>query len=196
MKTLALLFFLASNVAVLADSNLLQNGDFSDGLADWDGDCHTLNSSTIDSPLTPAMTTGVAVQLKPSDWTQVIQDFDGNVGEYVLTVTYATSPDLKFSDEPGDYFNIPGKIGFSRLMPFSSTPGQWVVIVNDLGAMHYHYWKIKPNPNASGVQTVTVQVRLSSDDTEKKGFYLLFPPGQGLINLQSISLIPKAAGNP
>jgi hypothetical protein len=196
MKMLTFLFFLVGTVAATADSNLLQNGNFSDGLADWNGDCHTLNNNSIDLPLTPAMTTGVVVQLKPSDWTQVIQDFDGNVGEYVLTVTYATSPDLKLSDELSDYINIPGKIGFSRLMPFSSTPGQWVVIVNDLGAMHYHYWKIKPNPDASGVQTVTVHVRLNSDDAEKKGFYLLFPPGQGLINLQSISLVPKGAGNP
>ena len=68
-----------------------------------------------------------------------------------------------------------------------------MVIVNDLGAMHFHYWEITPNPNAPGLQSVTAMVQLKSDDAEKKGFYLLFPPGQGVITLHSITLASKTS---
>ena len=193
MKTLALLVLLAGATAAMADDNLLQNGDFSSGIAHWDGDCHTPDATALDSGgATP--TAGIIVQLRSHDWTKVMQDFDGKIGEYQLTITYSASSDMKFSDNVKDYTNVPGLLGFSRLRPFNSTPGDWVVIVNDLGAMRYTYWKISPNMGASGVQTLHLRVHLDSDASEKKGFYLVFPPGEGIINLQSISLLPQAPG--
>ena len=91
---------------------------------------------------------------------------------------------------------MPGKLEFSRLSPFDGTEGRWEVIVNDLGAMHYRYWPITPNLTDSGVQTVKTHVPLDSDDTDKKGFYLIFPPGHGSINIQSISLVPSSSATP
>jgi hypothetical protein len=194
MKKLAALLLLLSLINLRADNNLLQNGDFSDGIAHWDGDCHSPDSNNNDSIdlSSPATTTpsGVVVKLRAGDWTKVTQDFDGKVGHYILTINYSVSPDLKFSQVADDYTNVPGKVGFSRLNPFNSDPGEWAVVINDLGALHYNYWKITPNLT-TGVQSVKANVNLDSDDSYKKGFYLLFPPGSGVITLQGITLVPQ-----
>lgn len=204
MKILPVLLLLTSLTIVRADNNgnLLQNGDFSSGSAHWQGDGHPPDNSGNDIPdlsATPSTTTaspGIVIKLRSHDWTKVLQDFDGNVGEYLLTIKYTAASDLQFSDKADDYNNIPGKVEFSRLMPFNGTPGNWIVIINDLGNLRYEYWQIKPKVNTAGVQTLTCNVKLNSDDAVKKGFYLLFPPGTGAITLQSISLVAKGGASP
>lgn len=196
MKKLAFFLILALPAVVLADDgdgdkNLLKNGDFSSGINHWEGDCHTPDSSSFD-PTATAPTSGVIIKLRHSDWTKVTQDFDGKIGEYIATVTYTVSPDLKFSTKQDDYIAVPGKLGFTRLSNFDSPPGDWILFINDLGAMHYTYWRITPKVDAPGAQKLTVQIQLDSDDSEKKGFFLAFPPGDGFITLQSIELVPKA----
>jgi hypothetical protein len=193
MKKLAAFLILLTLINVRADNNLLQNGDFADGRAHWDGDCHSPDSSSDPVDLSTPTTTapsGVIVKLRGGDWTKVTQDFDGKVGQYILTIHYTVSPDLKFSQVPDDYNNVPGKVGFSRLSPFNSDPGEWAVVINDLGAMHYCYWKITPTLTA-GVQSIKANVNLDSGDDLKKGFYLLFPPGSGVITLQGITLVAQ-----
>ena len=81
MKKLLLLCFLAGSLTAFADDNLLQNGDFSSGLAEWEGDCHTPGSASDDS----GATSGVVVKMR-SDWTKMTQDFDSKPGNYLLTL--------------------------------------------------------------------------------------------------------------
>jgi hypothetical protein len=193
MKTLALLVLLAASPVALADDNLLQNGDFSSGIAHWEGDCHTPDAAPVDLGSTDASTvSGVIVKLRHGDWTKVTQDFTGKIGEYLLTITYSLSPDAKFSTDPDDYTNVPGKVGFNILRAFDSSPGNWNLIVTDIGAQRYTYWTIEPKVGAPGVQKITTRVQLDSDDTQEKGFCLIFPPGDGFITLQSITLVPKS----
>jgi hypothetical protein len=196
MKTLAALlfssFFLTSGSIALADSgSVLRNSDFSEGVTEWEGDAHTPDSTSFDDPTITPPTSGLVVKLRHGEWTKVTQDFDGDIGQYNLTVTYAVSANLSFSTKQEDYVNIPSLLNFNNLMPFSSMPGNWVVIVNDLGAMHYTYWKIVPKLDGSGTQTFTAQIQLDSPAAQKKGFYLCFPPGNGYINLLGISLTPQ-----
>ncbi len=193
MKTLALVFFLAGFSVATADDNLLRNGDFSSGLSHWEGDCHTVASSTFDDSITSPPTTGVIVKLRHSDWSRVTQDFPGKVGVFTLTINYSVSPDIKFSDRADDYTNVPGRLDLNELKPFDGAPGQWSVIVTDVGANRYTSWQITPKPGATGTQTVSAQVHLDSNDYQNKGFFLAFPPGAGYINLQSITLTSGAA---
>jgi hypothetical protein len=193
MKIFALVLFLAGISVASADDNLLRNGDFSSGLSHWEGDCHTVGSSTFDDSITSPPTAGIIVKLRHSDWSKVTQDFDGKVGVYTLTINYSVSPDLKFSDRIDDYTNVTGRLELADLKPFDGNIGEWSLIITDLGANRYTFWKITPKPSASGTQTVNVQVHLDSDDYQKKGFFLAFPPGTGFINLQSITLTPVAA---
>ena len=111
MKTLVLLLFCVGAAVAAADDNLLQNGDFSDGIAHWYGDCHTVDSDSLGLS-TPASAPGVLVKLRDGEWTKVIQDFDGKAGIYTLKITYSASPDLAFSTNADDYTNLPAKIDF------------------------------------------------------------------------------------
>ncbi len=173
-----------------ADDNLLKNGDFSNGITEWEGDGHTPGSTTFDSPDTPVPTSGIVVKLHHGAWTKVSQEFYGKAGKFLLTVTYEGSPDLKFSTRNDDYANVPGQLEVTpSLVPFDGNLGQWNLIVIDVGAGRYRYWAITPKSNATGVQTVTTHLKFNSDDSVKKSFYLVFPPGEGFINLKSISLV-------
>ncbi len=95
-----------------------------------------------------------------------------------------------------DYTNISGQLGFNGLMPFSTPTGNWVVLINDRAAMHYNYWKIKPKVDASGQQTIDLKIHIDSGDDAVKGFFLLFPPGSGFINLLSVSMTPIGPASP
>ena len=185
MKKLLLLCFLAGSLTAFADDNLLQNGDFSSGLAEWEGDCHTAGSASDDS----GATTGVVVKMH-SDWTKMTQDFESKPGSYLLTITYTVSQDFAPSQRPEDYQNVTGQLELSRLSPLNTTPGAWLIMISDIGAMHYNYWQITPSTTA-GVQTIHTVVQVASDAT--KGFFLGFPPGTGTINIQNISLKPQTA---
>jgi hypothetical protein len=186
MKILTLLLFLAGGSAALADTGVLQNGDFSDGIAEWEGDCHTAGSASDDS----GATSGVVVNLRSGEWTKIGQDFDGGTGDYILTVTYVSSPGIKFSQRADDYQNTTLKMGLVGLSPVNTTLGDWCIMVVDSGVSRFTYWQITPTLNATGVQTIKAHVTLKSGSSHKKGFYLGFPPGEGTINLQSITLVP------
>jgi hypothetical protein len=194
MKALALIFLMAGGSLAVADANLLRNGDFSSGIAHWEGDCHTADNGTevelgaMDS--NSSGNNGVTVKLRLGDWTKVTQDFDGGIGEYNLTITYSVSPNLKFSNKRDDYVNGVGKAGITAFVAFNSEPGQWIVLLSDRGAGHCLYWTITPKVDAPGSQTISLKVHLDSDDTNKKAFCLIFPPGDGVITLHNISLVP------
>ncbi len=187
MKKLILFIFLAAPLMARADTNLFRNGDFSNGISHWEGDCHTPEAATQDLSSTPPPS-GVVVKLRHEIWTRVTQDFDGKIGQYVLTVTYTISPDLKFSTQRDNYTDIPSKLDIAGWAPFECNPGQWMIVLWDAGAMHYGLWRFSPKSD-SGLQTATAQVQLDSDDSVKKTVYLIFPPGEGSINLRSISMV-------
>ena len=196
MKTLPLLFLLITGAIATADQNMLKNGDFSGGINHWEGDCHSISSTTFDSATVNPPTTGVIVKLRGSDWTKVTQNFDGKMGKYLLTVKYTVSPDLKFSSRTDNYDNIPSRLELARLVPFGVNVGQWAIVVTDYGADRYTYWKITPKIDPSATQTATCNVHIDSDATNTKTFCLGFPPGNGYMTLQSISLVPVNIANP
>jgi hypothetical protein len=190
VKKLALCGFLCLGSVAFADTDLLQNSDFSSGIAHWEGDCHSAGSEEATPSFvtsTAAVPQGVTVTLRSHDWTKVTQDFEGKAGEYLLTVSYSFSPDLKFSTDGADYANIPGSTGMSRFKPFAAEPGQWVVILNDLGSMKFHYWKIMPQAGAA-TQTFTSKATLETGDTAEKTICLVFPPGTGTVTLLQVGL--------
>ena len=101
MKTLFVLFLLmGGSIAFADDENLLRNGDFSSGIAEWHGDCHGIGSATDDT----GATSGIIVKLRSSEWTKVTQDFDGKAGNYLLTVVYTLGSGTTFSSKAGRLF--------------------------------------------------------------------------------------------
>ena len=196
MKALLLALLVTGAIIARGDdtaTNLLKNGDFSGGLNHWEGDCQAIDNSSFD-PSETAPTAGVIVKLQGSSWTKVSQDFDAKIGEYIVSITYGLSSDLKFSDSVEDYNNISGKLGFNGLKPFGAPPGRWIVLINDWAAGHSTFARISPKLGLNGPQTVTVPIHIDSD-AETKGFFLLFPPSTGFINLLNVSLTPVSSGN-
>lgn len=198
MKKLALVLLLSSSSVALADNNLVQNGDFSSGIAHWEGDCHSFDSSDAPPDPSASLTStsapqGVYIKLRHRDWTKMMQDFNGGVGEYVLTVSYSLSSDTKLSTSPADYADIPGSNSFNLFRPFSGTPGRWCVIISDLGSWRYSYYEVKTDGAAGTTVTFTAPVKLNSDDEEKKGLVFVFPPGDGIVTIKNVSLVPTQA---
>lgn len=197
MKTLTLLVLLFGASLAWADdagTNLLKNGDFSSGINHWEGDLESVDTASPDTSGGPAPTSGVIVKLH-HDWSKVTQDFAGKIGEYNLMVKYAVSPDIKLSTDQEDYNNVPRQLGYSDLLGFDAHPGQWCLLFVDLAAGHYTYWSIRPQLTGTGTQTVHSHVHVDSDDHNDKVFALVFPPGHGFINLQSITLTPIATAS-
>jgi hypothetical protein len=199
---LAALFVSISPAFADEGKNLLKNGDFSSGISEWEGDCHTPSQTSGDATPTlgdisspaAAPAAGVVVKLRGHDWTQMKQDFDGKIGEYTMTIVYSLSPDLKFSTSLDDYANIPASTGYSLFRAFSSPPGKWIIIVSDVGAARFTYWTVNSQGAAGQPQTFKSHVHLGSDDSSAKAICLVFPPGSGTVTLQNISIVPASGG--
>jgi len=176
-------------VARADNNNLLQNGDFSSGMSHWQGDFDTIQAASSSGPSSPQVpATGAVVKLRPT-WSKLTQNFSAQMGDYVLSVKYALSPDLKFSTNTKDYGSVPNLIGLTNLGAFGSRIGQWCVIVFDAQTLHSTFWRITPS-HGSMTQTFTCRVQLDSDnDQEGKTLVLAFPVGNGSINLQNISFV-------
>jgi hypothetical protein len=186
---LVLVWLCLTSVALADDKNLLQNGDFSSGLAHWQGDFDTIQAASSSGPSSAqSPTTGAVVKLRPT-WSKLTQNFSAQMGDYVLTVKYALSPDLKFSSNSKDFGSVPNLIGLTNLGAFGSRIGQWCVIFFDANTLHSTFWRITPS-HGSMTQTFTCRVQLDSDnDKEGKVLALAFPVGNGSMNLQNISFV-------
>ena len=184
MKIFAL-FFLLIGSALGADApsgNVLQNGDFSDGLTHWDGDCRPLSVALNDAP--PG--NGAAVELLGT-WTKMTQNFDSKKGHYLINVTFTITPNTTFATEEKDYRKIPKKLSFTALKEFGLQRGEWCIIVTNLAAHRYVHCAVKPEKEDSSVQTMTGEINLERD-SDGDTFCLAFPPGHGVVTIQSVSL--------
>jgi hypothetical protein len=186
MKALVLAFFVSGAALAAADvpGNVLQNGDFANGLTHWDGDCRTLSVAT--NEVAPG--NGAAIELL-AGWAKMTQVFEVQRGRYVFNIVYSLGPGTTFSPEEKEYRKIPAKLGFDALKEFRAKRGEWVVIVTDLKAKRYVHCEVKPLKNDPGEQTLTGELHLDTGDNNT--FCLAFPPGNGLITITSISLVRK-----
>ena len=195
MKQLLVLVWLGlAPVSLTDNNNLLQNGDFSSGIAHWEGDYKTIKAVSSSGPFSStAPMTGALVKLG-SAWSKVTQNFSAKVGDYVLTVKYALLPNLKFSTNPEDYGRVSTLLALPNVGGFGARTGQWCIIVFDASTGHSTFWKITPSHGSSG-QIFTCHIHLDSDnDQEDRTLVLAFPPGNGSINLQNVSLTAATSG--
>ncbi len=184
MKTLILLFSLAALIAVRADDDLLQNGDFSNGLAHWYGNLQAV--ANVPEAGSTAQNAGV-IKLRHGDWTKVTQDFEVKAGTYQLHVTFAPSPETHFSTQVTDYMSIPDKVGIPDEHPTDANPGQWVIAVSDATAASSLWWRVDVSKNA-GPQSYSFTVK-GINFSNRQSLMLAFPPGSGYIILTNVSLV-------
>lgn len=193
MKQLLVLSWLyLAPVALADDNNLLQSGDFSSGIAHWKGAYETIQAASGPSS-SMAPTTGALVKLG-STWSKITQNFSAKIGDYVLSVKYALLPDLRFSTNPEDYGRVSTLLALPNVGAFGARIGQWCVIVFDTDTGNSTFWRITPS-RGSMSQTFTCRIHLDSDnDQGGRTLVLAFPPGNGSINLQAVSLSAATPG--
>jgi hypothetical protein len=191
MKPLVLFLFLAG-LASVRGGDLLKNGDFADGIANWYGDARAADgasSSDLSSlpSLAPA-SNGITVKLRNRDWTRVYQDFQVDPGTYKLHVAFSLSPSLQFSDQFADYVGLPAKLEFPDKHPIDAESGQWLVVVSDSDAADSLTWTVSPS-HPTGSQSYTFTIK-GIDFDHKQTLTLFFPPGDGVVTLQHVTLVP------
>ena len=192
MKTAALTLALLIPLGLLQAEPILQNSDFLDGMAHWYGDCRTTADMAADSddPAIQASTPkpGLVVKLRSGSWTKVQQDFATPPGTLNLAITYTVSPDLKFSTSPDDYTNMTGAVGFTAWRAYPTQIAHWCVLMCDVAAGHANISQFLPQitPDPQTVQGTFSRLK----SNEQKTICLAFPPGQGTVTFQNISLTP------
>jgi hypothetical protein len=186
MKLLLLSLLLNGFVALRANDNLLQNGDFSGGLAHWSGDVRMAGEvDTGEAKLPP----GAVIKLKPHEWSRVEQEFELKAGTYTLHVVLTLLPNLHFSTDYSDYKELGHSLQFSD--PYNlvdADTGQWAVVVDDPTAGKSLHWTIDPT-RPSGQQSYTFTVTDINFDNRQM-LIIGFPPGHGLVILQNVTLMP------
>jgi hypothetical protein len=171
------------------DSNLIQNGDFSDGINHWYGGGRSPADYSSDNPMAasdPLTSKGLIIPLHAETWTKVAQDFKGKSDTGELTITFQVSPDFAFSAKDEDYKNMPDKIGYDGWRAFDTKVGTWVVFVSDFGSSKGTYCMIKAEPGQTGVKTFHTTIK-NLTPFEDKTMTLAFPPGTGMIVITSVS---------
>ena len=189
--SLAMVVLLATLVHLEAD-NVLQNGDFTDGSAHWSGDGHPSGELTdlVALPDSLAKGGGLAIKLKSFDWTKISQDFAGGSSTGMLTITFAVTPDLSFSNRPEDYKNMPDHIDYDAWKSFNSKRGEWVIFISDFDKNRGSYYSVKPTLGTTTSQSVRMKVKGLSPSGDKT-LTLAFPPGTGTIVILSVELTAK-----
>ena len=184
MKALFAFLLLASALTLRADDALLENGDFSDGLAHWFGNVQSLSTAPDGVPTTEA---GALIKLRASEWTNASHDFEIKPGSYKLHVTFTLAPGTQFSPHITDYINIPAKLDFPHEYPSDARPGQWVVAVVDKDAQKSLIWTVNPLKTDPQSYTFTIE---GIDFHNRQTLLLAFPPGSGCVTLTNVSLVP------
>lgn len=178
----------------LRADNFLQNGDFSSGTDHWYGDGQTPAAMAGDDPTAtpnPLFAKGLIIPLKGASWSKLSQDFQGDIAEGVLTITYMVTPDFGLSTNADDYTNIPDHINDDGWKPFNGAPGEWILFISDFGTARAHgtYYKIKVK-GGSGIQVLKAKVK-GLTPQEDKTLAIAFPPGTGSVVLLNVALTDK-----
>lgn len=190
LKKIALSLLILAGILPLHADNLIQNGDFTDGITHWHGDAQGpadfAPANPFDKP-DPFTSKGLIVTLKDNRWRKVAQDFTGKITGGVLTITFMVSPDLAFSASGADYVGVPHKIGYDGWAPFNTTAGAFVFLISDFGSSTIWYNSVTPELGSSKVQTIKDKLT-SLTPKEDKTITLAFPPGKGTIVILSVTL--------
>ncbi|HEX4139185.1 MAG TPA: hypothetical protein VHY09_02480 [Candidatus Methylacidiphilales bacterium] len=183
MKRLALVLLGLIFSGGAATADVLQNGNFADGLSHWYGDCRSTNVTGADA------TSGASVELQ-REWTKFTQTFDAPKGHYTVSMTFLLSPGAAFTGDEKAYRKVPAKLGFTALKEFRLKRGEFCFIVTDLAAGRYVYCAVKPQSEDSVSQTVTGTLDLP-EDADQQTFCVAFPPGNGVVTVQNVSMTAK-----
>ena len=165
----------------LPANSLVQNGDFSQGAAHWEGDVQLPRKAG----------TGIDITLNPAAWTRIYQTFKPSTGtQFSIVVNYRFLPGLTVSQNAADYANITKQIqipGFDNYPSIHLSPGQCYGTIGNPNSSSMSMELFNPNLTSTDLQTYThtyPPVPVSDTDT----FALAFPPGTGTVFITGIAV--------
>jgi hypothetical protein len=173
----------APNPPAIPANTLVQNGDFSQGAAHWDGDG------------LPGHGPGpcLIVPLDPSHWTRVYQTFTPPSGpqQISIIVNYRLSPGLTVSQNAADYAQISKQIGIPGFDNYGSihvNPGQFYGTVGNPTARTISMEVFDPDYSKVGVIQTYEHTYPPVPGADSDTFGLAFPPGTGTVSLWGIAV--------
>ncbi len=214
MKTL-LLLGAAAVLLLPVRGDILANGDFHNGKANWKGtlkaagDSDTNDISSIDHP---SDAKGVIVDLSKGLWPRIYQTFDSQDKSLNYTVTYQLSADYAPHTggsggmmppqppppPPGSNRTGPPNFFLSNILdgPYSGalrppTGNDFLLLVVDLTDGTYSSSLIHPTLGKTDAQTAT-GILSDVPPHDEKTFYLIFSGGKGSVTLLNVALTPTA----
>jgi hypothetical protein len=162
-------------------TSLVQNGDFSQGIAHWDGN----------AKLAAAPGQGITVRLDPAAWTRVYQTFRSGAGtQFSIQVNYKLSPSMYTSDDPANCADITQKIqldGFERYHSQTVKPHQFYGTLGNPSDTLISSEVYDPNFTTTDVQNYQ-HTYPPIPASPQKIFCLAFPPGNGTVTLLGIAV--------
>jgi hypothetical protein len=194
MKTFAFALLALALALPLRADNLLQNGDFTDGISHWHGDGRSSADFASDNPLGGGDTftsKGMIIPLKHTAWVKVMQDFKAPSANATMTITYMSSTDLAFSTKDDDYAMFPMCLDMMWKSKAIKS-NQWTAGVyaagGDMAKGHIGGLSLL-SPPATPAQPQTVKVSFK-DLTPSDPYTVIlgFPPGTGTIVVLNVSL--------
>lgn len=190
MKTFVFSLLVLACVIIPLRADILVNGNFADGKAHWRGDAQPLDQSDLSNPTTSA---GVTITLKKDKWTKIYQVFTTKEKKLQYSITFKLSSDYGLdqsydnSSTGGFVPRSPGLDDIEGIYPLSLYwwKNSWILVPYELGSYSEIY--LKPDVQKPDTQTLTGTIHGFVGDTEKI-LLIAFPPGEGTITLQNISL--------
>jgi len=202
---LSLILSLLALLLPLRADDIVANGDFSQGPANWDGDVPNaddvaMQNFTSGKGATPA---GITIQLQQDKWTYISQVVHTTEDSLKCTVAWRISPDCSLiTDAAQGKGSVMSKDTFGNLTGYDygySMPvaaGQWILMaVKRESGMPKTPWdacEVALHGDPSKQQNATVSFNSLGSYGEKK-IVLAFPPGQGSITILKVSLTPPNA---
>jgi len=210
------LITLGTSHALADEKNVLSNGDFSNGKANWSGDVKDASEADVTN-ITASMdnqtkASGMVLTLKPHDWTKVSQTFNTREAALAFVMKYVTSADFAEtapqSQSGGQAFFLanlstllgiplqqdnhpPGRPGMNNGMGGDKRPFVGIVIADlSQNTVFYRYVPFSPDPNTPQTAKTVFHELMAH---EEKSFYAFFPPGTGTITFSTISLSKVSA---
>jgi len=200
IKKPILILLVAGLLLPLRADECLLNGDFSEGLSHWYGDGELASdvakelakkNDPLASAPSAALNPGIVIHLKSSRWSKLTQEFTTNNLKMSLKVNYTLSPDCSFSAKSDYYSDVFTAVGLNGYVTRRLSPGNWAVILTDLGTLWCYYFACQPDKNSSESQTFKADSG-GAADTMKTEFHktitVAFPPGRGNVTVNLISL--------
>jgi hypothetical protein len=181
-------------------SDILLNGDFSDGKTHWHGDGDVSGGEA--GGAVGAGGGGLVITLKPDKWTAVTQRFSASTTALKLKITYSLSDDCTL-----------GKTGDKLIPPLTTDALDEACGVNssmNIPMSKFELWKVlvvsggwvmtedfvrsfrdsNSAGNGSGVRTYSSDINAWFGAFTDCNLCLCFPPGQGSVTLTEVKLLP------